>query len=124
MKGDIHYTIFTQIMERFGIKCKIIETDDYHSVLDLVSNNQADAGIINRFFGLKYEIKYKVAKSGVIFNPIRIHYAVPKGKNKELIATLDRYIDRLKDNENLGLWIDGLELFLQGVCSRHGADGQ
>jgi len=100
LKGDIHYTIFTEIIERFGIECKILETDDYHSVLDLVSRLQADAGVINRFFGLKYETKYKVDQSGIIFNPIKIHYAVPKGKNKELVATLDRYIARLKGNEN------------------------
>jgi len=92
LKGDIHYTIFTQIVKRFGIKCKIIEMDDYHSVLNMVSQNQADAGIVNRFFGIKYEMKYNVDKSGVIFNPIKIHYAVPEGKNKELIATIDRYI--------------------------------
>jgi len=100
LKGDIHNTIFAQITEKFGVDCEIIETDDYHSVLDLVSRNQADAGIVNRFFGMKYETDYKVDKSGVIFNPIKIHYAVPKGKSKELVATLNRYIASLKNNEN------------------------
>ena len=114
LKGDIHYANFTQIIERFGIGCEIIETDDYHAVLDLVANNQADAGIINRFFGLKYGTQYKVDQSGVIFNPIKIHYAVPKGKNKELIATLDRYIAELKENQNseyyrsLGQWFEAV----------------
>ena len=100
LKGDIHNTIFAQIIEKFGIECEIIETDDYHSVLGLVSRNQADAGIINRFFGMKFGIDYKVDKSGVIFNPIKIHYAVAKGKNTALVATLDRYIASLKSDEN------------------------
>ena len=100
LKGDIHYKVFTQNMERFGKECEIIETDDYHSVLKMVSQNQVDAGIINRFFGMKHGVNYNVDKSGVIFNPIKIHFAVPEGKNKELVATLDRYIARLKDNQN------------------------
>ena len=100
LKGDIHYKSFSQIINRFGIKCGIIETDAYHSVLDLVARNQVDAGIVNRFFGMKYGVKYHVDKSGVIFNPIKIHFAVPKGKNKELIGTIDRYIVELKNSEN------------------------
>jgi ABC-type amino acid transport substrate-binding protein len=70
LKGDIHYTIFTQIKEKFEIECEIIETDDYHAVLSSLSRNQADAGIVNRFFGMKYGVKYNADKSGVIFNPI------------------------------------------------------
>ena len=110
LKGDIHYTFFTQMVKMFGIKCKIIETDDYHSVLDLVSRNHADAGVVNRFFGMQYGKKYNVDKSGVIFNPIKIHYAVPEGKNKELIAKIDRHISLLKEDggsvyyQSFGKW--------------------
>ena len=100
LKGDIHYRVFAQIIERFGIECKFIETDNYRSVLDLVSRNQAESGVVNRFFGMKYGSRYKLDKSGVIFNPIKLYYAVPEGKNSELVDTVDRYIVLLKGNEN------------------------
>ena len=118
LKGDIHYSIFTQIIERFGIECEFIEMDNYSSVLDLVSRNQADAGVVNRFFGMKYGSKYKLGKSGVIFNPIKLYYAVPKGENKELIDTIDRYIVFLKGNESseyyrsLGKWFGAVSVRL------------
>ncbi|MBW2545347.1 MAG: transporter substrate-binding domain-containing protein, partial [Deltaproteobacteria bacterium] len=92
LKGDIHYAAFAQIIDSFGIKCEFIETDNYRSVLDLVSRNQADAGVVNRFFGMKFGGRYKLDKSGVIFNPIKLYYAVPEGKNSEIIDTIDRYI--------------------------------
>ena len=110
LNGDIHYAVFNQITRKFGIKCEVIETDDYHSVMDFVSRNKADAGVVNRFFGMKYGEKYNVDKSGVIFNPIKIHYAVPEGKNQELITAIDRYTKLLKGDEDsvyyqsLGKW--------------------
>ncbi len=100
LKGDVHYTIFNQIMDRFGIACEFIETDDYHSVLDLVSRRQVDAGVVNRFFGMKYRAKYNVDKSGVIFNPIKIHFAVPDGKNNAIMDRIDHHIALLKNNDN------------------------
>ncbi len=98
LKGDIHHTVFTQALKQFGIECEIIETDDYLKVLGLVSKNKVDAGIVNRFFGTEHGAAFKVKKSGVIFNPIKIHYAVLEGKNRELLITIDRYIKDLKDD--------------------------
>ena len=115
-----------QMMERFGIESEIIAADDYHSVLDLVSHNQADAGVVNRFFGMKYGIKYQVEKSGVIFNPIKLHYAAPKGMNSAVIAELNRFIAKLKKMKTPSItspWIDGLELFLQDGYFPYGANG-
>jgi PAS domain S-box-containing protein len=83
----------------------------------LVSRRQADAGVINRVFGMQYGFKYKVERSGVIFNPIKIHYAAPKGKNKELIATLDRQIANLKNNQN-SVYYRSLDKWFGGVTSR------
>jgi signal transduction histidine kinase/ABC-type amino acid transport substrate-binding protein/CheY-like chemotaxis protein len=99
LKNDIHYEIFVQTLDSFGIKTQILEMDDYHSVLESVSTNQADAGVVNRFFGMKYSNKYHVDKSGVIFNPIKIHFAFPEGKNKKLSFNIDRHISLLKENE-------------------------
>ncbi len=100
LKNDIHYKIFKEIATSFGIECELIEAENYHAVLDLVSNNQADAGVVNRLFGMKYGTEYHVDKSGVIFNPIKIHFAVPEGKNRELISSLDKHIKLLKEDEN------------------------
>ncbi len=100
LKGDIHQTYFAQLIKKFGIKSEFVETNDYKSVLTLVSTNKVDAGVVNRFFGIKYGGKYNVDKSGIIFNPIRLYFAVPEGKNIDLIKTLDKHIASLKKDEN------------------------
>lgn len=100
LKGDLHQTAFNKLLASFGVDCTVIEVEDYHSVLKSVETGGADAGIVNRFFGIKYASLYKVDKSGVIFNPIKIHYAVPKGDDHQLISTLDQHIKALKNDEN------------------------
>ncbi|MBW2592921.1 MAG: PAS domain S-box protein [Deltaproteobacteria bacterium] len=117
LKGDIHYTIFTRVIGRFGVECEFVEADDYNSVLSLVADNKADAGIVSRFFGMKYGMKYKLDKSGVIFNPIKIHYAVPEGENIELIDTIDRYLTSLKKDEN-SAYYTSLHRWLEAVSAK------
>ncbi|MCD4675019.1 MAG: PAS domain S-box protein, partial [Desulfobacula sp.] len=117
LNGDIHYDIFNKIIKEFGIKCQIIETDDYNAVMDLVSRNKADAGVVNRFFGIKYGERYNVDKSGVIFNPIKIHFAVPKGKNHEIIAAIDRHTKLLKSDEG-SVYYRSLEKWLGAVSGQ------
>lgn len=117
LKEDIHFSIFTQLITNFGIKCRIIETDDYHSVLDLVSRKQVDAGIVNRLFGMQYGVNYNVNKSGVIFNPIKIHFAAPEGKNKALLAAMDRHIALLKKDDD-SLYYKSLEKWLGAVSAK------
>ena len=117
LNGDIHYDIFNKIIKEFGIKCQIIETDDYSAVMDLISRNKADAGVVNRFFGTKYGKRYNIDKSGVIFNPIKIHFAVPKGKNHEIIAAIDRHTILLK-NEEGSVYYRSLEKWFGAVSEK------
>ena len=117
LKGDIHHAVFNQITKEFGIQCKIIATDDYHSVLKMVSRHEADAGVVNRFFGMKYGEKYNVDKNGVIFNPIKIHYAVLEGKNQSIIAAMDRHIKLLKNNDS-SVYYRSLEKWLGAVSGK------
>lgn len=99
LKGDIHSHAFFQMIKGFGIQCEIIETESYPSILELISTHEVDAGVVNRLVGLKYKDTYfveSVKKTNIIFNPIKIHFAVSQGKNQDLISLLDKHIKSLK----------------------------
>ncbi|UCF91807.1 MAG: PAS domain S-box protein [Desulfobacterales bacterium] len=97
LQEDIHYQALKNHFHAFGVECDFIETDNYATVLELVANETADAGVVNRLFGMKYAPTYRLGKSAIIFNPISIHLAAPKGKNRHLIAAIDEHIKFLKD---------------------------
>ena len=88
LQGDIHYSALKKIMTEFRIKCQFIETRSYSSAMDLIAEGKADAVVINRFAGMKYAVNSQFNPSAIIFNPIRIHYAVPEGKNQELLSII------------------------------------
>lgn len=55
--------------------------------------------LINRFAGMRHVAKKEFDQSAIIFNPIGIHYAVPEGKNQNLLSTIDKFIVALKNDE-------------------------
>jgi diguanylate cyclase (GGDEF)-like protein len=75
MKGNIHYTAFRKLIKQFGINAMLIEEDSFGDVLKSVQSGEVDAGVVNRLFGTKNADHYAVVESGIVFNPINIHYA-------------------------------------------------
>lgn len=100
LKKDIHYSVFNRLMEQFGITSEIVETDSYDQVLKKVADHSVDAGITNRIFGNQFEYTYEVEKSGIVFNPIKIHFAFAKNEHAEILKKIDQYLVLLKKNQS------------------------
>lgn len=81
LKNAIHNTAFRELIRKLPIECKIIEVDSNDLVLRFVGEMKADAGVVNRVFGDTQAKKYSIEKTSIIFDPIEIRYATPKGKN-------------------------------------------
>ena len=93
MKGDFNGAAFVKHVEQFNISCKWVEVADFDAVFRAIEDGQADAGVVNSVFGLARHTKYDVKPTGVVFNPFNIHFAVLRGRNGDVLATLDRYLD-------------------------------
>ena len=97
---DIHYQVFSQLIEQFDVNAGIIETDSYHEVLKMVADKTVNAGIVNRLFGQEFSAHYGVIKNGIIFNPIKIHFAAPKGSSDELLKRIDHHLNLQKQEKS------------------------
>ena len=108
--NDIHYNNLRKLAEQFKLNCRFIEAYEYDAVLELVADKRADAGVVERLYGLEFEKLYEVSRSHIIFSPADIHFAVPKKKHGELIRVIDRYLAHLKADkksfyhESLARW--------------------
>ena len=87
------------LAERFSIRCVFIELDDYTEVFRALAEGDADAGVVNRVFGLTFEAEYGVERTPIVFNPIELRFALPpEGPlTPTLIAAIDRRLRQLKD---------------------------
>ncbi len=110
----IHPTAFRELAENFGIEIKFIELEDYTSLLRLIHEKKADAIVINRTAGERLAKDYNVVKTSIIFNPIEIRYATPKGKNGDLRAAIDRHLASLKKVDN-SLYYKSLNRWFGGI---------
>ncbi|MCG8619515.1 MAG: PAS domain S-box protein [Desulfobacterales bacterium] len=112
LRQDIYNSAFRELLRKFNISCRFVETEDYHGVLDLVSNGTAGAGVVSRLFGHRHADDYGVEKSGVVFNPIRIQYAFAPDTDPGVIRRIDHHISALKEDKSsiyyrsLDRWLD------------------
>jgi len=90
------------LVQRYEVKCKFIEVDDYEQVFELVRQEKADAGIVNRHFGAAFGKQYGLIKSNFIFLPSQLRFAFPKNSSHSafLIEKIDKHLTRLENDMN------------------------
>ncbi len=94
MSGSTHTVDpggIVDLVRQFGISCTFIEAVDYDAVFQLLDRGEADAGVVNRVFGLTNESEHAVVRTPILFNPSEIRFALPK--NGALTPTLIEQID-------------------------------
>lgn len=111
LQNDIYYKNLRELVKKLDIECRFTEAFDYEAVLELVEAGKCDAGLVNYLYGHQHDRKYNINRSSIILSPQKIHFAVPKGKNRKLVNTLDMYVRNLKKDkssiyyQSLSRWI-------------------
>ena len=100
LQADMHFLSLKRLMHQFGIPCRYIEAFEYEDVLMLTELGICDAGLVSQFYGNQYERYYDIGKSAIILSPQKLYWASAKGKNPNVLLTLDLYLRRLKKDEN------------------------
>ncbi len=94
MKGDFNGANFRNLVEKLSIPCEITEYDNFEEIFRAISRGEVDGGVVNNTFGAAKQSEYRLRSSGVIFNPFDIYFAAAKGKNGEMLALLDSYLEK------------------------------
>ncbi|VAW98122.1 diguanylate cyclase/phosphodiesterase (GGDEF & EAL domains) with PAS/PAC sensor(s), partial [hydrothermal vent metagenome] len=100
MKNNIHDTAFRKLVEKFDLKVEIVALDNFRDVMKSVQTKEVDAGVANRLFGVVNADKYDLVETGIVFNPINIHYA-SQGKNHiSLLNAIDQQLSDYKTDKD------------------------
>lgn len=111
------------MLSSFGIKADIVNVDVYEDVFKLLDSGQADAGVVNYFFGITNESQYSVNRTGILFQPAELRYALTKdaSQNGYFINAIDSNLKEIKDNPdsvyhksiktNFGKFVEKMEVF-------------
>ena len=120
MRGSTHTVDpggILDLTERFDIECRFVEFDDYAGVFGSLASGDADAGVVNRVFGLVFEGEYGVERTPIIFNPIELRFAFPLDGplTPVLIESIDHHLTDLKASPD-SIYYGLLEAYLFGVA--------
>jgi PAS domain S-box-containing protein len=99
LQNDIFFNNLRKLVDQSGIKCRFIEAFEYEDVLELVEIGRCEAGLVSQIYGLQRERDYDIVKSSILLSPQKLYWAAQKGKNQELLYSLDSFLRELKNNQ-------------------------
>lgn len=91
-----------QFLKAFGIDVTYLYFDSYKAIMEAVSSGKADAGLLNRLFAQTHADEYNVKGTPVLVSPIKIHFGLPKNKQKSIIlaSMIDKSLKQMKADKN------------------------
>ncbi|MES2370007.1 MAG: EAL domain-containing protein [Pseudomonadota bacterium] len=112
MRGSTHSQALIELSKQFDAGFTPVYVDTYADALQAIVERRADAGVVNRVFAALHAHQNDMVATGIVFNPIFVHYAAPKHAAPALLHALDRDLAALKADpgsayyESLRRWLE------------------
>jgi PAS domain S-box-containing protein len=100
LKEDIYFKSLQGLTEKTNIEVTFRGVDEYEEVFRLLEQQQVEAGILPRLYGDLNEKKFDVKKTTTIVRPSELRFAAQKSANQEILAAIDKHLQRLKEDNN------------------------
>jgi two-component sensor histidine kinase/ABC-type amino acid transport substrate-binding protein len=98
LKGSTFTAAFSDFIASFGIKCEVLLTDDNIEVMRRIANDEAYAGVCIYSLGVELAKEYPVSITPISFSPIALEFAVPKGRNGDILEGINRSMAGMVDD--------------------------
>jgi ABC-type amino acid transport substrate-binding protein len=98
LKGDVNAVAFRDTAKKFNINPTYVEADTIDEVFALTAERKADVSVAFYVVGQLQAQKHGLSNTPIMFYPTSLGFAVPKGKNADLLQAIDRYIAQGKTN--------------------------
>ncbi len=89
------------INDQLELESEIIMMEYTHDAVEAVVAGNADAAVANRLHAMLASSEYEVKRSGIVFSPVRINFAmkIDNPASKLIIEKIDYYITDLRDDQ-------------------------
>lgn len=89
VRGSVFTTGFLEYINSFGVSCDLILAGDNRAVMAAVASGEVEAGICIYSLGNALANEYRVTLTPISFSPMALEFAVPKGRNADLLGGID-----------------------------------
>lgn len=99
LKDSVQESAFQHLTGSFGVETSLLSAPDYQSVFERVISGQADAAIVNHFYGARHAADMGLEDTAIIFSPSDLFYATRQGSNQELLNAIDQHLASMKQEQ-------------------------
>ncbi|WP_245213832.1 EAL domain-containing protein [Rhodoferax sp. AJA081-3] len=92
LKGSVQEAYLRNLLEGFGLQAELVPVNSLQDAFALTARGTLDAAVANRFFGDLQAPRFKLASTPILFQPAQLFFATGKGKNADLIATIESHL--------------------------------
>ncbi|HEX2958944.1 MAG TPA: transporter substrate-binding domain-containing protein [Chitinispirillaceae bacterium] len=92
LKGSVQQEVLHRAREQFSLNFNEVVLSETDLIADLVKSGQVDAMLSSRFFGYKKKEDEALIASPLILYPTTLHFATAKGRNLDLLNTIDKHL--------------------------------
>lgn len=99
LENDTHSLFFRALLDKLLISYTALRVGSYTEMLAALEDGRADAGVFNHIQASLASRARLVQVTPIVFNPIEIRFAAPKGDSAGFLPHLDFYLTALKAHE-------------------------
>ena len=96
LEKTIQLETFTRMASSFGLKFTLVPVPDYKTEFSMIAAGQADAGLTNRFYGLRFARKAGLEDTPIMFDPAPFFFATTRSAPEQLLEAIDRHLAALQ----------------------------
>lgn len=83
-------------LDEFGINVTLVNYPTFEDVFKALDQGEVDVAVVGRLFAMRRAAAYRVQATPIIFNPIRVHFAFAQQTDPQVVATINRHLERFK----------------------------
>ena len=92
-RGDVTTQATKELAAQWGVHPIFVVVDTAAEEFELLSRGEVAAAATDNIAGSVYQRKYRVIPSPILFAPFSTGFGTAKGRNLDLLAAVDRYIE-------------------------------
>lgn len=88
------------VLAGLGVPWTPVPAATFEEAFAAVAAGRADVAVANNFFGARAARRYGLSESTLVFNPVTMFFAVPRGKHGGVLARIDHWLRHWQARED------------------------
>jgi len=98
LAGSVQAQVLPGVLTGYG--AVLVPVPSLEQALTLVEEGKADAAAVNNYYGEAQAGAHRLVATPVVFNPVRLFYAVKAGRHQDVLEAIDKHLTLWRADPN------------------------